>query len=133
MKIFETKHGYSYIVGTVPNYLQSRLLFSNSYQNYAASGMATMGFNGIAIQNLSNGQYKLGISVTKTDQELDIKDLNLIAPIDKKYNCGESEYRIFEKSKSVYLTKRPVIGRLVTDKDCFFSLEKFWYKNARLI
>jgi len=125
----ETKHGYSYIVGTVPNYLQSRLLFSNSYQNYAASGMATMGFNGIAIQNLSNGQYKLGISVTKTDQELDIKDLNLIAPIDKKYNCGESEYRIFEKSKSVYLTKRPVIGRLVTDKDCFFSLEKFWYKN----
>lgn len=125
----ETKNGYTYRLGTVPNYLQSRLLFSNSYYNYTASGMATMGFNGIAIQELSNGQYKLGISVTKTDQELDIKDLNLITPIDKKYNCGESEYRVFEKSKRVYLTKRSIIGRLVTDKDCFFSVEKFWYKN----
>lgn len=125
----ETGHRITYALGTVPNHSQSRLLFSNSYHNYVASGIATMGLNGIAIQELSNGQYKLGISVTKTDQELDIKNINLITPIDKKYNCGESEYRIFEKSKSIYLTKRPIVGRLVTDKDCFFSIEKFWYKN----
>ncbi len=129
IKSIETGYQSTYVLGTVPNRSQSRLLFSNSYHDYTASGIATMGLNGIAVQELSNGQYKLGISVTKTDQELDIKDLNLITPTDKKYNCGESEYRVFENSKRVYLTKRPIIGRLVTDKDCFFSIEKFWYKN----
>ena len=178
----ETGHQHSYIVGTVPNHLQSRLLFLNSYYDYAASGMATMGHKGIEIQDLPNGQYKLGISITKTAQELSIKDLNLSnqlsaqsklekskksvltkikslklvknfitgkldtpltkteqaldvqdlnpsTTIDKKYNCGETEYRICQKEVSVYLTKRPVIGRLISDQDCFFSIEKFWHKN----
>lgn len=125
----ETGRRYTYTLGTVPNRSQSRLLFLDSYNDYTASGMATMHFKGIDIQELSSGQYRLGISVTKNTEALHIKDLNLSDTVDRKFNYRESEYRVFKKDSSVYLTKRPVIGRLITDKNCIFKLKNSWCKN----
>lgn len=54
-----------YLLGSAPKPENSRELYQNTYFDYRASGLATMGLSGVDLSNLADGAYKMELSVSK--------------------------------------------------------------------
>ncbi len=117
-------------LGTVPRAENRRELYQNTYFDYRASGVATMGLNGIDLSNLADGAHRIELSVTKqkTDQN-NWQDVSLTKPIDTKTIYQNTEYHLSQRGKSIVLVKRPLMGSL--DKEHHFELSKSWVDGTR--
>lgn len=117
-----------YPLGSVPKGENSRELYQNIYFDYSASGVATMGHNGIDLSDLDYGVYQLRVSVTKQEGGGDWQNISLTKPLDVKNICQDAEYHLGQRDGNIVLIKRSIIG--VLDQERHFALTDSWCKGS---
>ena len=71
-----------FLLGTVPKKDQSRVLYSNVFYDYTASGFATMDFQGINLAPIEPGTYRLKISISNNKDLREFNNFNLKKGLD---------------------------------------------------
>ena len=127
-----------FLLGTVPKKDQSRVLYSNVFYDYTASGFATRDFQGIDLAPIGPGTYRLKISISNNKDLREFNNFNLKKGLDQELEIKSIsrgfEYRLFsvtrKKDRQVFLTKRPIISKFINFHR-YFHLEDYWVRDFK--
>lgn len=118
---------YEYLIGSTNKHEKTRELYENTYINYTSSGVATMQFKGVNLNNVEDGTYIIKISISKKSDEREYKSLSTEKLLEGKYIHNGKEYYIFKIKNDYFITKRDILGKLKSD---LFSITKKWCKDS---